>query len=506
MKILSKFLIVSALSAFSFAPALVHAQVDPNSGSGGPPPGAPPPDYQGNQGDQGDQGASFQTFYDQLGDQGSWVQTDNYGYVFQPNVTDPDWAPYTAGSWVYTDDGWMWVSDEPWGWATYHYGRWANIDGTGWVWIPGHDWGPAWVSWRYGGGYCGWAPLPPETLDLGIGFHFGGDVDVNFHIGAGYNNFVRVEDMGERNYRGHFVNRSNNFAIINHTTNVTNINFRGNRGGGNAFAGISVGGPPINAVNAKARTHVQTVKLTTAAQPGPSALHGNSLAVFAPRINPATAQQSRPANVGQTIGHPTFNRGDSITKPLAVTANVRPPAPTPQAIQAAQQALAHVPASAKIATESTPFHAANSGAATGNTVHTNVEQHNNAAAAPFTGEAVKPVTQPTQVHTNVEHNAPFTGEPASPTATPQKNEAPPERHFENNGGNNPPATTFHPQSQAAPQNNNPPANQGSPPNGGGGGGSVHNNVKAPPHSAPQGNNKSSANTSSTNSASGEHGR
>src|SRR5471032_1889747 len=176
----------------------------------------PPPD---NQGDQSDQGASFQTFYDQLGDQGTWVQTDDYGYVFQPNVSDPNWAPYTDGHWVYTDAGWTWVSDEPWGWATYHYGRWANIDGTGWVWVPGYRWAPAWVSWRYGGGYAGWAPLPPESfigaeygdggVDVGIGFHFGGDVDVSFNIGPGCYNFVRVEDIGESRYRGRYINRNN---------------------------------------------------------------------------------------------------------------------------------------------------------------------------------------------------------------------------------------------------------------------------------------------------------
>ena len=39
-------------------------------------------------------------------------------------------------------------------------GYWA-WDGRGWVWVPGTVWAPAWVSWRYGGGYVGWAPLPP---------------------------------------------------------------------------------------------------------------------------------------------------------------------------------------------------------------------------------------------------------------------------------------------------------------------------------------------------------
>jgi uncharacterized protein YraI len=34
--------------------------------------------------------------------------------------------PYTVGRWVFTDRyGWMWASSEPFGWATYHYGRWG---------------------------------------------------------------------------------------------------------------------------------------------------------------------------------------------------------------------------------------------------------------------------------------------------------------------------------------------------------------------------------------------
>src|SRR5438270_291013 len=53
-------------------------------------------------------------------------------------------------------------NDEPWGWATYHYGRWAMLDGRGWAWLPGRVWGPAWVAWRWGGGYAGWCPLGPR--------------------------------------------------------------------------------------------------------------------------------------------------------------------------------------------------------------------------------------------------------------------------------------------------------------------------------------------------------
>ncbi|MCY1060360.1 hypothetical protein OV142_35060 [Nannocystis sp. SCPEA4] len=31
------------------------------------------------------------------------------------------------------------------------------------MWVPGEVWAPAWVDWRWGGGYVAWAPLPPPT-------------------------------------------------------------------------------------------------------------------------------------------------------------------------------------------------------------------------------------------------------------------------------------------------------------------------------------------------------
>jgi hypothetical protein len=362
MKTLLRSLTFLALFAVISLPALVRAQNGPDSQ--GPPPGQDqgPDQGQGQGPDQGQPDASFQTFYDQLGDQGSWIQTDNYGYVFQPNVSDPDWAPYSDGHWVYTDGGWTWASNESFGWATYHYGRWANIDGTGWVWVPGYTWAPAWVSWRYGGGYCGWAPLPPETLygaeygepgfAIGLGFHFGGDVDIGFNIGPGCYNFLRVEDMGERNYHGRYANRGRNFALVNQTTNITNVNV--NRGGRNNFNAVVVNGPPLNEVNAHAREHVVRANLVASNQPGRNTLQGNSFAVFAPRVNSASVHQGRPANVGQTLTAPHFNRGESVTRPLAVNRTLAPQAPSADVVKAAEEAQAHAPARAKIATANTP--------------------------------------------------------------------------------------------------------------------------------------------------------
>jgi hypothetical protein len=101
-------------------------------------------------------------FHDNLTPYGQWVSTPAYGQVFVPTVTT-GWRPYTNGNWAYTDAGWTWVSADPFGWATDHYGRWAYMDNTGWSWVPGTDWGPAYVSWQSSPSYVGWAPLPPTV-------------------------------------------------------------------------------------------------------------------------------------------------------------------------------------------------------------------------------------------------------------------------------------------------------------------------------------------------------
>jgi hypothetical protein len=71
---------------------------------------------------------SYSMFYTKLEPYGDWIETRDYGYVYRPReATDARWRPYLNGHWVYTDAGWTWISDEPFGWATYHYGRWTRI-------------------------------------------------------------------------------------------------------------------------------------------------------------------------------------------------------------------------------------------------------------------------------------------------------------------------------------------------------------------------------------------
>lgn len=114
-------------------------------------------------------GASLSVFFQALAAAGQWIDMPvcgaYHGRVWSPDpwVVGPDFVPYrNAGRWVQTDVGWAFESDFDWGWATFHYGRWCDDARHGWVWVPGDEWAPAWVDWREGGGYVGWAPLPPR--------------------------------------------------------------------------------------------------------------------------------------------------------------------------------------------------------------------------------------------------------------------------------------------------------------------------------------------------------
>ncbi|HYV86782.1 MAG TPA: DUF6600 domain-containing protein, partial [Patescibacteria group bacterium] len=138
-----------------------------------PPPAAPAPPP----------GAQDQPFYPDLSPYGDWVYVSGPGWVWSPDNMPADWRPYQLGHWVLTDYGWTWASDEEFGWAVYHYGRWHNDGAYGWVWVPGTEWGPAWVAWHEGGGYVGWAPLPWQvSWQAGVGLDWSG-VNVNVVLG-----------------------------------------------------------------------------------------------------------------------------------------------------------------------------------------------------------------------------------------------------------------------------------------------------------------------------------
>ena len=105
---------------------------------------------------------SVDVFYDQLTPYGAWVDDPALGHVFTPESAE--FVPYTVGHWQYTDVGFVWISAQPFDWATAHYGRWAySTPYSRWVWLPDTTWGPSWVEWRQSGDDFGWAPLAPEV-------------------------------------------------------------------------------------------------------------------------------------------------------------------------------------------------------------------------------------------------------------------------------------------------------------------------------------------------------
>ena len=156
-------------------------------------------------------------FYEPLTPYGRWEVVGNHGRCWIPARVESNWRPYCNGHWQRTEAGWYWASEEPWGWATYHYGRWDLSPQFGWYWVPQTQWAPAWVSWHEGGGYVGWAPLHPSARVSSRG-----SVDVNVAVIAP-RAYVFVEPR-------HFLQPVrpstvvvNNTTIINKTVNITNV-------------------------------------------------------------------------------------------------------------------------------------------------------------------------------------------------------------------------------------------------------------------------------------------
>jgi hypothetical protein len=99
-------------------------------------------------------------YSDDLDANGEWIWVEPYrSWCWRPLGVSADWRPYWRGRWGAYPGGMTWISDEPWGYVTYHHGRWGWEVGLGWYWIPGIYYAPAWVAWQSADIYFGWAPL-----------------------------------------------------------------------------------------------------------------------------------------------------------------------------------------------------------------------------------------------------------------------------------------------------------------------------------------------------------
>jgi probable HAF family extracellular repeat protein len=249
-------------------------------------------------------GVDYDVFYSRLSpDEGNWVEAGDYGYCFRPRVSE-DWQPYRNGHWVWTDRGWYWDSNERFGWATYHYGRWVHIGGTGWCWVPGTQWAPAWVSWRESNEYVGWAPLPPEA-DVSVHQSISSWSDSYYGVGPAAYAFISYSHWREPSYARYIERPERNVQIISQTRNVTNIVTNNNV--------INNFGPPVETVATKTNQNIQQVKLALNPATDPKAnygqtLQGTQLNVIAP---PATlkAQATHAPPVQNRIESPQVEKG-----------------------------------------------------------------------------------------------------------------------------------------------------------------------------------------------------
>jgi hypothetical protein len=210
--------------------------------------------------------------YDYLAPYGSWIEFDPYGYVWCPRHMGYGWRPYSEGRWLWTDDGWCWDSDLDWGWMPFHYGRWGWDDDCGWFWVPGTAGGPAWVFWRFGDLYCGWAPMPP-----GLNFRAGIDFDA-FAIGLPLNYwcFVDGRHFLDRDIRSYVLPYERNGAAVRLTELRNRYDFRGGRM-------IDQGIDP-EAIHRVSGRPVTRYAIANADRPGGPRLAGNQIRVFRPEI------------------------------------------------------------------------------------------------------------------------------------------------------------------------------------------------------------------------------
>ena len=251
---------------------------------------------------------SVSVFYDALEPHGEWFETADYGYVWHPRDADDSWRPYTVGHWAYTDAGWTWVSEEPFGWATYHYGRWIQIERVGWSWVPDREWGPAWVSWRRSDRHVGWAPLPPEArFQARVGFS--GWVDSYYDIGPTSYSFVTVRDFGAPRLRTVILQPRENITIIRETRNITNITYVNNvvfNEGPQYDVVVRESAQPIRRLKLERRTDIDFRSGGDRARFA-TQVSGDTLRIAAPEVE--LSRDVKPGKVGRKLDRVSVDRG-----------------------------------------------------------------------------------------------------------------------------------------------------------------------------------------------------
>jgi hypothetical protein len=129
----------------------------------------------------------LQVYSHEIEPYGEWERMKYRGYYYwfwRPVHVSIGWTPFTRGGWNRWHRDYVWVSTEPWGWCTHHYGNWVNLYGA-WRWTPyihmgfsspgisfvnlnihfGRLYRPYWhpgrIAWISTTTHVGWIPLAP---------------------------------------------------------------------------------------------------------------------------------------------------------------------------------------------------------------------------------------------------------------------------------------------------------------------------------------------------------
>ena len=237
--------------------------------------------------------ASADLFFDELSPYGDWVWVSGPGWVWYPYNVEVDWRPYQYGNWAYSDYGWTWVSDEDWGWAVYHYGRWHYEASYGWVWVPGAEWGPAWVVWHEGNGWTGWAPIPWQvSWHTSVGLSWGG-INLYASLDPTWWSFSRTRHLANSGLRKHIAPAARNVTLIKMTKNVTHYTIVNNR-----IVNQSVNIHIVEKARGKP-VHRVRVRHADAVESAHGVKHkGSELVIYRPKLHPGRKPQRRPVPPG----------------------------------------------------------------------------------------------------------------------------------------------------------------------------------------------------------------
>ncbi len=340
--------------------------------------------------------------------------------MWVPRV-DAGWAPYRQGHWAWISPwGWTWIDDASWGFAPFHYGRWAYL-GNHWCWVPGPIavrpvYAPAlvvFVGGGPGGRNVGWFPLGPREVFV-PGYHVSREYVTRVNVTNTIVNSTTVTNVYNRQMRNdeRGKDRGNNEGNDRNNSEIKYANR--NAPGGvtvvtrDTFAGAKPVGRAMVAVDQKELVSGPVSHMAEVA-PTRTSVIGNS------------------APAGNRVPHPS----DEVVNRSVIAKRTPPPSPVP--FEKQQEKLAAQPGEPLAKTDVEGLRPPNVPAA-----QSHVRQA--PPGKPATAESNQPARKPGDVALNPP--------PATVRANPPVNDIPLARDDRSNGANRSQPTSMQPSKPA----------------------------------------------------------